>query len=507
MNPNRCRGHMVRDRFSTRAATIVGAGPNGLAAAMLLARAGWSVTVIDDHDRPGGGARTAPLGMTEGIVHDLCSAVHPLALASPFFRSLDLGGLGVEFVIPEISYAQAMDLGQGIGGAPGALAYRDLDRTVANLGSDGPAWRWLFEPLVRHHDALIAALLGDRAQLPDLLWNRDVRQGLAAFAHRVSEQGSPLWNSRFTTRAAPALFAGVASHATGRHPHPVTAAVGLVLGMLGHVRGWPIPRGGSQSITTALVNEVTRLGGRFDLGRIVTHIDELPMNQVIILNTSPTAASAICALRIPAGIRQGLRRHRLGAAAAKVDFVVEDSVPWLHPDLGRAATVHLGGTRHQLTAAEHAVMKGQVPNEPVVLVSEPANHDPSRRSGRLRPVWAYMHVPTASELDPLAEVTARIERYAPGFRDTIVAAHTSPASRMHRHSLNYLGGDIAVGPNTIPGMLARPRPALDPYRLGTAGIYLASAGTPPGPGVHGLAGAYAAARVLADAGEAPPSDA
>lgn len=469
---------------------VVGSGPNGLAAAVTMARAGLEVLVLEAQPTAGGGARTEDLGLAPGLRHDLCSAVHPLGTASPFLREFDLAARGVDLQAPEVSYAQPLDGGRA------ALAYRDLDRTVDGLGADGAAWRGLFGPLVDHLDAVLGVSLGDMRSVPPAVRSIAGARAATAFGLRLIEQGTALWDRRFSGEAAPALLTGVASHAIGALPALAPAGTALMLGALGHGGGWTLPIGGSQAITDALVADLLAHGGRLRTDHRVDSWRQLPRARTYLLDTSPGAAARIWGDRLPADVRQRLQRHRHGDAAAKVDFVLSGPVPWAAAGVGEAATVHVGGTRAQMAAAERAVAQGRHPEHPVVLVSDPTVADPARAVDGLRPLWTYTHVPAGSTVDPTEAVTARIEHFAPGFRDVVVAARGVPAARLAETNENNVAGDIAGGVVRMSRILAGPTGRLDPYRLGIPGVYLCSSATPPAPGVHGMNGWHAARRAL-----------
>lgn len=488
---------MNHGQGSTVDVVVVGSGPNGLAAGVVLARAGLSVHVVEEQTTLGGGARSFDGWVgDESVRHDLCSAVHPMALASEFFRRFDLAARGVDLRVPEVSYAQPLDRGAA------GLAYLSLDRTVAGLGQDGPAWRALMGPLVEHVDEVVALIMGDHRSLPRSLATA-VRFGL-----RALEQGSGLsWDRRFAGPEAPALLTGVAAHAITPLPSIAGAGTALMLGALAHAVGWPVPVGGTQAITDALVADLRAYGGTTETGHRVTHLDELPRAEAYLFDTSPRAAAQILGDRMPPRLARGFRDHRHGNAAAKVDFVLSGPVPWRVAEVGHAGTVHVGGSRADMVEAEHAVAAGRHADRPMVLLSDPSVSDPGRVDGQgRRPLWTYAHVPAGSPLDVTEAITAQVERFAPGFRDVVVASRCVPASRMADHDAVYVGGDIAGGAITLPRMLLGPVPQWDPYATGVPGAYLCSSAVPPGPGVHGMGGWHAARRVLAErfGRDAPP---
>ncbi len=465
-------------------AIVVGAGPNGLAAAVVLARAGLSVRVYERENAIGGGARTEELTLP-GFLHDLCSAVHPQALSSGFFRAFELEKR-VSFIVPEISYAHPLDDGRS------GIAWRDLDRTVDGLGVDGAAWKRLLGPLVRHADQ-VAQFAGSQVlQLP----RHPVT--LARLGVRILEQGSRGWNLRFHDDLAPAMLTGVNVHAIRPVPSLSTAAAGLVLATTGHARGWPIPIGGSRSITDAMADDLLSHGGEIVTGTEITSIAELPPARVILFDVTPRALSRIAGDRLPDRYRRSLDRFRYGNAVAKVDFALSGPVPWTDDRLAAAATLHVGGTRQEMETSEADVAAGRHPQDPYVLVSQPTPFDPSRAPEGKHVLWAYTHVPRGSVEDRTEAITAKIERYAPGFRDTILASVSRSAVDVERHNPNYIGGDIAAGDVTVTQLLARPVLSATPWRTAARGLYLCSSSTPPGPAVHGLAGYYAAMTALRD---------
>jgi len=465
-------------------AIVVGAGPNGLAAAVVLARAGLSVRVYERDNIIGGGARTEELTLP-GVLHDVGSAVHPQALSSGFFRAFELEKR-VDFVVPEISYAHPLD-----GGRSG-IAWRDLDRTADDLGVDGAAWKSLLGPLVDRADK-VAQFAGSQVlQLPRHPLT------LALLGLRILEQGTRGWGLRFREDLAPAMLTGVAAHAIRPVPSLATAAAGLVLATAGHARGWPIPIGGSRSIIDALAADLLAHGGEIVTGTEVTSIAELPKATVVLFDVTPRALSRIAGDRLPDGYRRALDRFRYGNAVAKVDFALSAPVPWTDSRLAEVATLHVGGTRTEMEASEADVAAGRHPKDPYVLVSQPTPFDPSRAPRGTHVLWAYTHVPRGSSEDRAEAITAKIERYAPGFRDTILASASRTALEVEQYNPNYIGGDIGGGDVTIAQLLARPVLSATPWRTAARGIYLCSSSTPPGPAVHGLGGYYAAMTALRD---------
>ncbi|UKY51866.1 phytoene desaturase family protein [Streptomyces inhibens] len=469
--------------MNTSDVAIVGTGPNGLAAGVVLARAGLRVELYEAAGTIGGGLRTAPLFDT-GVVHDICSAVHPMAAASPFFRAFGLAARGVELLHPEISYAHPLDGGRA------ALAYRSLAETCAHLGPDGPRWRRLMGPLLEHSEAVVDLVLSGQRSLP-----RDSAAALL-LASRVAVHGSGLGAARFRGEEAAALLTGVAAHAVGKLPSLASGAVAMLLGHLAHGTGWPLPRGGSGRIAAAMAEDITAHGGVFHTGCPVEDLAELHGARAVLLDTSPKGFLALAGDRLPRTYARGLERFRYGPGAAKVDFLVSEPIPWSDPAVGRAGTVHLGGTHAEMVRQETANARGVRTREPFVLVVDPAVTDPGRGLPGKRPVWAYAHVPNGDPTDPYELVRARIERYAPGFGDTIIAHRSIAAASYETYNPNYVGGDIGSGAMTLYQSIARPVPRLDPYRTPLPGVFLCSSATPPGPSVHGMSGYLAALSAL-----------
>jgi len=452
---------------------VVGSGPNGLAAAIVLARAGRSVEVYEAAATPGGGARSSRL-FDSDVVHDLCSAVHPMAAASPFLRQFD-----VDLCHPEIAYAHPINENTT------AYAYPDLDRTCARLGADGARWRRFMTSLIEHTEEITKTLLGDLRHPPS------PRTAAYVASRALTTIANP-----FTGVEAPALLAGVAAHAFGRLPSLVGGGIAVLLSHLAHTTGWPIPRGGTQRITDALVAELEAQGGRVHTNARVTDIRELAHAKAVLLDLAPKGVLEIAGPLLPPQYRRALANVRYGPAAAKVDFLVSEEIPWRDKELARAGTVHLGGPRAEVHAAENAVAAGKRAENPFVLLSQPMAADPGRGLPGKQPIWAYAHVPHGDPLDPTDAISQRIERFAPGFRDTVLASRAVPASAFEAYNANYVGGDIAAAAVTVRQVVGRPVLRWDPYRTPLRGVYLCSAATPPGPGVHGMAGQHAAERVL-----------
>ncbi|MGJ9422191.1 phytoene desaturase family protein [Aeromicrobium sp. CF3.5] len=455
-------------------AVVVGSGPNGLSAAIVLAKAGLDVTVLEAADEIGGGTRTAELTLP-GLAHDVCSAIHPMGVASPFMRSLDLERHGLQWAFPEVDAAHPLD-----GGRAGVL-FRDLDRTARHLGPDGAAWRGLLEPLVAGADDLMSELLGPIIHVPRHPLTL-ARFGLPALLPAT------VLARRWKTDEARGLFAGLAAHAMRPLSSPTTAGLGLTFAVTAHAYGWPAAVGGSAAITRAMAAELLEHGGRIETGQLVT---DLPQADVVMFDTGPGAAADIAGDRVPPLIRRALRRWRTGPGAFKVDLAVEGGIPWANEWCRRAGTVHVGGTIEEIAAAEKDVSRGRMPERPFCLVAQQYLADPSRSAGDVHPVWAYAHVPANYAGDATEAVIAQIERFAPGVRDRIVATATTSPAQWEAYNPNYVGGDIGGGANDPWQLLMRPRLSPHPYLIGD-GLYLCSASTPPGAGVHGMSGFHAA---------------
>jgi phytoene dehydrogenase-like protein len=464
-------------------AVVVGAGPNGLAAAITLARAGRSVLVREAQETLGGGSRSADLTLP-GFVHDVCSAIHPLAAASPFFRTLPLAEHGLEFIEPPAPLAHPLDDGSAV------LAERGIDATAAGLGADGDAYRRLFEPLVRTWPELESYVLGPLLRVPPH------PLAVSRFALAALRPARSLARAKFEGERARAMLAGVAAHSILPLEEPASASFGLVLLTLAHSVGWPVPRGGAQSIADALAAHLRSLGGEIEKGKPVSTLEELPPAQDVLLDLTPRQVLALAGGRLPPRYRRALRRYRYGPAAFKVDFALAGPVPWAAAECSRAATVHLGGSLDEIAAAERAVWRGEHPERPFVLVAQPSLFDPGRAPAGRHTLWTYCHVPNGSTFEMTERIEQQIERFAPGFRESILARSVRPPAAGERENANLVGGDIGGGAQDLRQVLARPALRLVPYRTPIRGLYLCSASTPPGGGVHGMCGYNAARAVL-----------
>ncbi|MEC5190790.1 MULTISPECIES: phytoene desaturase family protein [unclassified Arthrobacter] len=463
---------------------VVGSGPNGLAAAVTLARAGLKVHVYEAAPSPGGGLRTTEL-IEPGHFHDVCSAVHPMALASPFFRGFELSRR-IRLEVPEVSYGTPLDGGRA------ALAYRSLEQTAAGLGRDGTAFRQLMAPLVQHADGITDLTLNQLLRVP--------RDPLAAalFGARVLEQGSPLWGARFREDLAPALLTGVAAHAVSRLPALAAAGAGLMLGTLAHTVGWPVPIGGSAAIAAAMIADIEAHGGAVETGARIGSLAELPPVQATLLDVAPPGLLRLAGGKLPERYSRALESFRFGDGACKVDFILSGPVPWAAPGLADAGTIHVGGTRAEMAEAENHVAAGRHPARPYVLVSQPSPFDAGRAPAGRHILWSYCHVPAGSTVDMAEAVIAQLERFAPGFRDLIIGHHVTTAAGLSLYNENYVGGDFSAGLMDLRGLLQRPVFGPVPWRTPLPGVYLCSSSTPPGPGVTGMPGYHAAKYALRD---------
>ncbi|MFW0786212.1 NAD(P)/FAD-dependent oxidoreductase [Gordonia sp. CPCC 206044] len=464
-------------------AVVVGSGPNGLTAAVILARAGCRVRVVEAADTIGGGTRSGDVFGT-GATHDHCSAFHPLGAGSPAFRDLGLDGYGLQWRWPEIDCAHPLDDGTA------AALYRSVTATAAGLGVDEAVWRDMIGGMADDFDDLADDVLRPMLGVP----RHPVR--LAEFGHRALYPATGLARV-FRSESARALFGGVAAHAFTRLDRPGSAAPGLMLLAAGHRHGWPVAEGGSSAIGKALASALIDAGAAIVTGQSVESLADLGSPDVVLLDVSPGAALRIIGERLPWRVARAYRRYRHGPAAFKVDYLVDGDIGWADPVCGRAGTVHLGGTIAEIAASEGAAAAGRMPERPFTLVGQQWLADPTRAPGRLKPLWAYAHVPQGFTGDATDAITAQIERFAPGFRDQIVDSVSTSPSGLARANPNYVDGDIGGGRNDLRHLIARPRLSANPYGTGVPGVFLCSSATPPGGGVHGMCGHNAAQAALA----------
>jgi phytoene dehydrogenase-like protein len=464
-------------------AVVVGAGPNGLAAALTLARQGLRVEVLEAADEPGGGTRSRDDLTVPGVLHDVCSAVHPFGAASPLFRSLPLERYGLEWLHPEVAVAHPLDGGEA------GIIHRDLERTAAGLGEDGARWRALFGPGARRFDALAQDLLGPMLRIP----RHPVTTGRAGLLALLP---ATTFAAALRTERARALFGGVAAHLYQPLDRPLSASVGTMMIAAGHAHGWPVARGGSQAITRALVGLLEDLGGVVHTRVRVRSLTDLPPARVALFDVTPQQLADIAGDRMPERDQRRARRWRFGSAAYKVDYAVRGGVPWAASDVARAGTVHLSGSFEETVHLEREIEEGRMPDRPFVLLAQQHVADPDRGRDGVVPVWAYAHVPHGYDGDAGPLIDAQIERFAPGFADRIVARHEISPADFEAYNPNYVGGDVAGGATDPWQLVARPRLSPDPYRTGIPGVWLCSSSTPPGAGVHGLCGLHAARSAL-----------
>lgn len=463
-------------------AVIVGSGPNGLAAAIELARAGRSVLVLEANRTIGGGVRSAELTLP-GFVHDICAAAFPFVVGSPFLRSVPLAAHGLRLVQPPAPLAHALDERTAV------VLERSVRATAAGLGRDGAAYVRLMAPLVAAWDRLVTDLLGP------LRWPRYplpfARFGMLALRSAVS-----LATATFRGEAARALFGGMAAHSMLSLESPLSAAFGLVLGMLAHAVGWPFARGGAQAIADALAGCGRALGCQIVTDRRVRMLADLPPSRAVLFDLGARGVLSVTGDRLPAGYRRQLARYRYGSGVFKMDWALDGPIPWRAAGCARAGTVHLGGTLAEVAASERSVWRGRDSPHPFVLLTQPSCFDPSRAPAGKHTAWAYCHVPNGSTVDMADRIEAQVERFAPGFRDRILARSALGPADMERHNANYLGGDINGGVQDLVQHFARPAPRLVPYATPDPRLYVCSSSTPPGGGVHGMCGQLAARAAL-----------
>lgn len=463
-------------------AVVVGSGPNGLTAAITLAKAGLRVQVYEAASTPGGGMRTKELTMP-GVLHDVCSAVHPLGVASPVFQSFRLQDFGLEWLQPRYPLVHLLD------GGHAAVLERSLDATAERLDGDKAAYRRLFGNFAGHADALLRDFLGP-VQFPAHPWL------YARFGIKALRSAESLAKAYFQGESARALFAGMAAHSFLALHETASAAVGLMLGVTGHAYGWPIARGGSQSITAALVACLEHAAGEIVLNRRIRSLDELPSDCPLLFDVTPQQLLTVCGSRFPPPYQKRLQAFEYGPGIFKLDWTLADRVPWLAAEAHETATLHLGGSLTEIAASEAAMRRGQVPPKPFVLVAQPSVLDPSRTGDQRHTLWGYCHVPPYSTEDMTDRIEAQIERFAPGFRKLIIARHRMFPADFEAYNGNYVGGSISGGLMNLRQTLQRPSLFSNPYATPDPRIFLCSSSTPPGPGVHGMCGWHAALAVL-----------
>jgi len=463
-------------------AVVVGSGPNGLAAAITFAQSGHSVLLLEASETIGGGTRTKELTLP-GFRHDVCSAIHPLAVTSPFFRSLNLAVHGLTWVDPPVPLAHPLDEGSAV------LLQRSVDATAEGLGQDGNAYRRLVGPSVRNWDRLVHDLLKPLGPPRHPF-------ALLRFGPLAMRSAARLARARFKGERAKALFAGNACHSILPLERWSTAAFGLMLSMLGHAVGWPIARGGSQAIADALASCLTSSGGTIRVGTSVSSIDELPKTRAILFDVSPRQLARIAGSRFPVDYRKRLESYRYGPGVFKVDWALDGAIPWRDAACSQAGTVHLGGTIQEITSAELDVWRGVPPEKPFVLLSQPSLFDSNRAPGGMHTAWAYCHVPNGCSVDMTQRIEAQIERFAPGFRQRILARHVMSPADIEEYNPNYVGGDIVGGVQSFRELFVRPLGQWRAYSTPAKDLYICSSSMPPGGGVHGMCGYLAARRAL-----------
>jgi phytoene dehydrogenase-like protein len=467
-----------------RDAIVIGSGPNGFSAAIVLAEAGWSVVVHEAQATYGGGARSAELTLP-GFTHDLCSAVHPLALASPFFRELPLAEHGLKWIQPPAALAHPLDDGSAV------LLERSLERTCAHLGDDAGAYEKLFGPVIRNWRTVMPNFLGP-PRLPSHPFQ------LLSFGLRALGSARKTAEKFFRGTRARALFAGLAAHSMLPLEYSPSAGFGLVLGAAGHAVGWPIPEGGAQKIADALAGHLRSLGGKIITGHRVESLDEFPAARAIVCDVTPRQLVNLAGTRLPAAFHRRLWRYRYGMGVFKIDWALSAPIPWKNEACARAGTVHLGGTLEEISSSERAAWEGRSRDKPFVLLAQPSLFDPTRAPAGKHTVWAYCHVPHGSSEDMTEKIENQIERFAPGFRARVLFRKIQSPADLERHNENLIGGDINGGAATLGQFFFRPTAKL--YATPAKGLYLCSASTPPGGGVHGMCGFFAARKVLRDLG-------
>jgi len=464
-------------------AIVVGSGPNGLAAAVLMQQRGLSVLLLEGKETIGGGLRSAELTLP-GYLHDVCSAVHPLAVASPFFGQLPLYDHGLEYIYPELPAAHPFDNGTV------AVIKNSIEETARLLGKDEATYRSLMEPIVKDWPLIAPDVLGPL---------RYPKHPLAMASFGLKALSSATWLSRrFTTAVGKGLFAGMAAHSIQPLSNLATSAVALVLMANAHLKGWPLPKGGSNKIANALASYFISLGGKIETNVYVTSLEQLPSARAVLLDVTPKQLLQIAGHRFSSIYKWQLKRYRYGPGVFKIDWALDSQIPFTAPECHSAGTIHIGNSFEEIAYGEQQTWNGRVAEKPFVLLAQPSVFDPSRAPEGKHTAWAYCHVPNGLDEDMTAAIENQVERFAPGFKDTVLARHTMNTGQMEAYDPNYIGGDINGGVIDIGQLFTRPALRWSPYKTSAKGIYICSSSTPPGGGVHGMCGYHAAKRVITD---------
>jgi phytoene dehydrogenase-like protein len=467
-------------------AVVVGSGPNGLAAAVELARAGAKVVVLERESEIGGGTRCAELTLP-GYLHDVCSAVHPMGVLSPFFTRLPLAEHGLDWIHPPASVAHPLDEGTPV------MLYRSLAKTRESIGRDGAAYARLIEPLLSSPEGLLGDLLAP-LRIPDHPLQ------MARFGMRAIWSANRLARLAFREERARALFAGCAGHSILPLTRPLTAALGLIFSFTAHLTDWPVARGGSQAITRALASYLRSLGGVIETGHPVERLSDVPDAKAVLFDTSPRQLCELAGEALPPGYRRRIARYRYGPGVFKVDWALDGPIPWRDPRCLEASTVHVGGSLEEIRASEADLFAGRHASKPFLILCQQSAFDPTRAPEGKHTGYAYCHVPHGSRVDMTEAIEAQVERFAPGFRDRILARHTMDTAAFEAYNPNYVGGAITGGVADLFQLFTRPVARLDPYSTPNPRLFLCSAATPPGGGVHGQCGHWAARSALESIG-------
>ena len=465
-------------------AIVVGSGPNGFAAAITLQQAGMAVLLIEGKEILGGGVRSAPLTLP-GFMHDVCSTVYPFGQDSPVFKSFGLDEFGLEYIIPTYAIAHPFDDGSAVG------VQRSVNATAAQLGKDEIRYKKVFSPLVKEWPSIRSGFVGP-------LHASNYSNAKVSFAYHAVSSSLHFAKHQFTTVAAQSLFAGMATHSMQPLTKLTTSSIGLVLNTLAHVNGWPLARGGAEQITNALAARFIKMGGEIQTGNMITSFQQLPIAPTILFDVTPRQLLDIAGNKFSSLYKWQLQRYKYGAGIFKIDWALSQAVPFTNEKCRAAGTVHLGGTINEIYQSESKIPGKRPPDKPFVLFVQPGVVDPSRAPAGKHTAWAYCHVPNGSTIDMTEAIEKQVERFAPGFRDCILARHTMNTEDVENYNSNYIGGDINGGASIATQLFTRPAIRLSPYRTSAKGIYLCSSSTPPGGGVHGICGYYAARRALKD---------